>query len=282
MIKGSLGASIALEITPQAARMLINGAVDLRAIAKAADGSSSDVTREVAWQLTDDAGKNIAADVATIGLADGAAVLTSKGVPVDMVVATVWKNLKATSRIRIQPKEVPPEAKPEECPSFGLFAAKVAPLLHASCGSCHHVGGFGAQAFAMVQDDRMCEAMHENLQTVQKIVNADSPDTSLILTKPSGRAAHAGGQVLLPTGDAYKALSSWVRRDAQCQSLGSPGLASDVKVLCKRTLLSLSFDALPPKVVVGDTLSVTVLGQHDDGFVGKPSEGVTWTSSRPE
>ncbi len=51
-------------------------------------------------------------------------------------------------------------------------------------------------------------------------VDANSPENSLLLRKPSFQVAHGGGQLMTPESDAYRTLLSWLRHGAPLDSDG--------------------------------------------------------------
>jgi hypothetical protein len=96
------------------------------------------------------------------------------------------------------------------------FANDVVPLLTrhgCNAGGCHGKAsgqnGFKLSLFgfdptldynALVKEDR------------GRRIFAAAPDSSLLLTKPSGRAPHGGGRRLPPDGEAYQTLRRWIKQ----------------------------------------------------------------------
>lgn len=103
--------------------------------------------------------------------------------------------------------------------SFGAdFHTEVLPLLTklgCNSGACHGAAaGRGQFALSLFGSDPAAdyEAIVEAYQG--RRIHLQEPEASLLLTKPSGRIAHEGGERFDPESDEAELLTSWIREGA--------------------------------------------------------------------
>ena len=94
------------------------------------------------------------------------------------------------------------------------FASGLYPVLEkAGCRACHNADGVAAGTRLQFPEagaaaDRI-EAFGKSLVT---LVEAQRPDDSLLLNKPTNRAAHTGGERIKPGSAEEAALKAWIRK----------------------------------------------------------------------
>lgn len=93
-------------------------------------------------------------------------------------------------------------------------AGDVYPILQAAnCKACHTAGGLAAATrlrFPPSGADAGQIASFE--RSLAPLVNAEAPEQSLLLRKPTNREKHTGGQLIPPGGKEEAALLAWIRK----------------------------------------------------------------------
>ena len=72
---------------------------------------------------------------------------------------------------------------------------------------------------------------------VQPRVNAEQPEKSLLLLKPTGAVGHGGGLRLEPESADYRALRDWIRRGAPFEGVEHPPEVGRLEVFPKESVL---------------------------------------------
>jgi hypothetical protein len=109
-----------------------------------------------------------------------------------------------------------PYISPDGCISDELFFARDvwAATLEPQCLTCHNVQGPAAQSsFVLERPGVRADAMSRNFEIVRAMAEQSGPAMRpLLLKKPTGEAAHGGGEVISTTSDSYRRLEEFVRR----------------------------------------------------------------------
>jgi hypothetical protein len=94
----------------------------------------------------------------------------------------------------------------------GPFSSTVYPILEkASCRSCHHADGVASATRLHFPEPGVPQAQIEAFgHSLVSLVNRDAPEKSLLLNKPTNRAAHTGGLRIAPGSAEEAALKAWV------------------------------------------------------------------------
>lgn len=271
-----------LEIAPTSATVRQGATVVLQAMTKTGDGTVRNISDQVQWAVKTPAGVPMPSDRGSLAKTQDGVVLTILKAPEEWVVEATLNALQASAKILAIPQDPPPPSPQPECPSLSDFKNNVAPLLHASCGSCHHAGGFAAGAFAIVRDDQTCEALYENWQGARDRIDRKTVPSSVILGKPSGTLSHGGGAILATTGADYKKLAAWVNLDTQCRVKNPDDQGLEATMLCYKEALSLKITPDAPTLDVRSTLDLMVMATFADMTSGRPYDLITWQSSAPD
>ena len=202
-----LTASLALAAPPQ--RLLIEPANPLLfgkgsrqllvVVARYADGTQKDVTREARLRSARPAVASVGDRATLTASADGAAVIRAS-----------WGGLEASTTALVQRAAAPLP------PSFNADVMPVLTRIGCNGGSCH--GALNGQAgFKLSLFGYEPEADYEMIVHKHggRRLNLSDPENSLLLQKPSFRVKHGGGKLLKEGSPEYNALLEWVRGGAK-------------------------------------------------------------------
>ncbi len=202
-----LTASLALAAPPQ--RLMIEPANPLLfgrgshqmlvVVAKYADGTQKDVTREARLRSERTAVASIDDRATLTASANGAAVIRAS-----------WSGLEASTTALVQRAGAP------LAPSFNADVMPVLTKIGCNGGSCHGAlngqAGFKLSLFGYEPDAdyEMIVRKHDGRR-----LNLSDPENSLLLQKPSFRVKHGGGKLLREGSPEYNALLEWIRGGAR-------------------------------------------------------------------
>ncbi|MFT4841195.1 MAG: hypothetical protein ACJA0V_002324 [Planctomycetota bacterium] len=140
-------------------------------------------------------------------------------------IATVrHDNLSATVKVTVQNATFEPPVS---------YRMDVIPILtRAGCnsGACHGAAsgknGFGLTLFGF-DPKRDLRALSRDFRS--RRIDCADPDTSLILTKPSGKVSHKGGKRIEPDSDMWHMIRSWIAAGASDDGDNDDGASDDKK-----------------------------------------------------
>jgi len=97
------------------------------------------------------------------------------------------------------------------------FEGGVYPVLEkAGCRGCHNVDGVASATRLQLPDQGAPAAKIEAFgRSLVALVDREHPDTSLLLSKPTNRVKHAGGERIKPGSPEEAALKGWITRLTQ-------------------------------------------------------------------
>ena len=110
-----------------------------------------------------------------------------------------------------------------------FFSRKVYPLLQkAGCNGCHADDGVAsASRLHFPQEGASGDAVEEFGRRLVSLVDQKAPERSLLVTKPTQRVDHTGGQRVMPGSEEEKLLLIWVKHLAAVST--SPASLSNEK-----------------------------------------------------
>ena len=133
-----------------------------------------------------------------------------------------------TLRIGGQSAEVPVSVQGSAATAAISFVRDVAPALSrmgCNAGTCHgSAGGKAGFKLSLRGYDPIFDVRALTDELAARRVNLASPDDSLMLLKPTGAVAHAGGQLTLPGEPYYEMIRGWIADGAKLDS-GGPRVA---------------------------------------------------------
>jgi uncharacterized protein DUF1549/uncharacterized protein DUF1553 len=202
-----LTASLALAAPPQ--RLLIEPANPLLfgkgsrqmlvVVARYADGTQKDVTREARLRSERPAVASLDDRATLTASANGAAVIRAS-----------WSGLEASTTALVQRAAAP------LAPSFNADVMPVLTKIGCNGGSCHGAlngqAGFKLSLFGYEPDADFEMIVHKH---DGRRLNLSDPANSLLLQKPTFRVKHGGGKLLKEGSPEYSALLEWIRGGAR-------------------------------------------------------------------
>jgi hypothetical protein len=118
------------------------------------------------------------------------------------------------------------------------FGARVYPVMEkAGCRGCHHENGVASTSrLAFPGEGAASEEVERFGLSLQKLVDRDRPDESLLVRKPTNRVAHGGGERLKPGSAEEEALRAWAKHLARLPDVGvtAAGPAKALPVVLRR------------------------------------------------
>jgi hypothetical protein len=113
------------------------------------------------------------------------------------------------------------------CPSDAdFFEAQIwGPILSQSCVTCHNATGLAKDTRMVLLPADADGYLEHNLAEAREVAQVDVDGTSLLLLKPTNKAAdgHKGGMLLTEDSAAYAALSEFVARSLGTFTCEAPG-----------------------------------------------------------
>ncbi len=148
-----------------------------------------------------------------------------------------------------------------QAPSFVNDVEPILTRLGCNQGACHGKGS-GQNGFRLSLRGYAPEWDHAWItrEFITRRINPANPEASLILTKPTGEAAHEGGVVMAKGSREYNVLLDWIRA-------GAPGVAKDEPTVRKLEIVPGARTLKP-----GETLQLLVRAEYSNG----QSKDVTW------
>ena len=123
------------------------------------------------------------------------------------------------------------------CPSDAdFFEAQIwAPILSQSCVTCHNDTGLAKDTRMVLLPADADGYLEHNLAEARELAQVDVDGTSLLLLKPTAKAAdgHKGGMLLAEDSPEYAALSEFVARSLGTFTCEGPG-DSDEAAACDK------------------------------------------------
>src|SRR5437867_6581239 len=108
------------------------------------------------------------------------------------------------------------------------FAADVYPIFEkAGCEGCHNPNGVAAATrLHFPEQGAKPEEIEAFGASLAQLVDAQDPENSLLLNKPTNRIPHTGGRRIAPGSEQESALRAWVKHLAALPSAQTAGFQS--------------------------------------------------------